>query len=104
MRPFPSVRELNSRKIQQKKGKFSLQKKVNEVESKRLDNVSALPHMNMPKQKQFKALFDTNLKDPIHRSLQSYLYRHQFHPEVEGRAVKIKEFIVKSFMSWVFFS
>lgn len=32
----------------------------------------------------------TNLEDPIHHLLQSYLCHHQFHLEVEGRARKRK--------------
>lgn len=36
----------------------------------------------------FNEYSNTNLKDPIHHLLQSYLCRHQFHLEVEGRALK----------------
>lgn len=60
------------------------------------------PYVYMLEQKQFKALFNTNLKDPIHRSLQSYLCRRQFHPEVEGRAVKSFEVCSESFRLLVF--
>jgi hypothetical protein len=57
------------------------------------------PHVYTLEQKQFKALFNTNLKDPIRRSLQSYLCRRQFRPEVEGRAVKSREFTVKMLLT-----
>ena len=37
--------------------------------------------------------FNTNLKDPIHHLLQSYLYPLQFRLVVEGRAVNLWKFI-----------